>query len=99
MTLLEIALITQFTLLTAGIASFIEDRRVRHRRREKLSLTKHLLIGSLVGISWTAANHSISHIVSGDVASATLTILSGFLNGFIAGFLSRSSLALISRKK
>lgn len=99
MTFLEIALITQLTLLTAGISSFIEDRRVRHRRREKLSLGKHLLIGSLAGFCWVFANQAIYHIVHADYASAAITLFSGVSNGFIAGFLSRSSLLLISRHK
>jgi hypothetical protein len=99
MTFLEIALITQFTLLTAGIASFIEDRRVRHRRREKLDLTKHLLIGSLVGIIWVTTNEGISHMIQQHYGTALKILMGGLCNGLIAGFLSRSSLALISRHK
>ena len=99
MTIFEIALITQFTLLTAGIASFIEDRRVRHRRREKLDLTKHLLIGTLVGIVWGLGNGFISFMIDADYISAIMIIISNGINGFIAGFLSRSSLAIIARHR
>lgn len=97
--LLEIALITQFTLLTAGICSFVEDRRVRHRRRERLSLAKHLFVGAIVGCLWMISNHSIGFILKDDYVAAVGTIGTGLSNGLIAGFLSRSSLALISRKK
>lgn len=99
MTLLEIALITQFTLLTAGICSFIEDRRVRHRRRERLSLSKHLFVGSAVGVGWMILNQSLAHLIMADYVAALLATFSGLLNGFVAGFLSRSSLALIERHK